>query len=768
MVDPSPCAARWRDATPSRRRRPPSARPGEPPTARLAGYIATRRQASQDPHLPVRPETASRSENAVRARSYARAGARASRSPPPRSQRATAAQEPLCDWLLSLGRAAQAQAERDFAEAEAEARRALRAAAPRPRRRARERVARPRARREGRAGARRRGARGRARIARARAAPPRLRARRGAPRRRRRPARGAPLRGSRPRRRARGRRAPPRSARRRRSSRPASRPRRSRSSRRSLRRAPDAAAGASARLALGAGAPRARPGRARRRRPCAPSGSSCPTGPRRASPGDALASWRAAGGPVPPESGADHAARAERLLAAARPEEALIALDAAAPRRRARGGSASGRRCSAPRAVLALGRHADAERLALPLAGARDEGVQRGARLVLARAAARAGRVEEASRFHADVGPDARRDPRAPGVAAAGRRRTSRRSSPPGSSTTRASTSAASPRSRRSPGRTPAPAEPRTRSGSRRGRGTGSAASQDADRAFARLARGPARRRRALLAGAARPRARRAAGAVPLRARHGRRRLVRAALAHPARARSARRRAARRARAARPLPEVLDAWAGGRLSVAVELLGLGLRDEALAELRELSRSGRVRAAAPLVAQLAAFAGDYEMPFRLARDHLPLTRRTVRWLYPEPLPELLGPAARRFGVDPALVLAVMRRESSFRTDARSVAGAEGLLQLRPATAERLAALLGVPRRRRRAAAGAGDRDPARRALPRAPPRALRRSRARGRGVQRRPGAGGGLGRRARAAWRSTRGWSRSPTARRGST
>jgi soluble lytic murein transglycosylase len=136
-------------------------------------------------------------------------------------------------------------------------------------------------------------------------------------------------------------------------------------------------------------------------------------------------------------------------------------------------------------------------------------------------------------------------------------------------------------------------------------------------------------------------------------------------------------------------------WAAGRLSVVVELLGLGLREEALAELRGLSRSPRIREAAPLVAQLAAFAGEFEVPFRLARDHLAPTRRTLRWLYPEPLPELLAPAARRLGVDPHLVLAVMRRESSFRTDARSPVGAEGLLQLRPATAERLAALLGVP-------------------------------------------------------------------------
>jgi soluble lytic murein transglycosylase len=53
------------------------------------------------------------------------------------------------------------------------------------------------------------------------------------------------------------------------------------------------------------------------------------------------------------------------------------------------------------------------------------------------------------------------------------------------------------------------------------------------------------------------------------------------------------------------------------------------------------------------------------------------------------------ASAALGLDPALVFGVMRRESSFRPDARSAAGAEGLLQLRPATAERLAAILGLP-------------------------------------------------------------------------
>jgi soluble lytic murein transglycosylase len=417
-----------------------------------------------------------------------------------------------------------------------------------------------------------------------------------------------------------------------------------------------------------------------------------PDGPEALAAGELLAAWRRAGGPVPPDAGADRVARAERLVASGHPEEALQELAAAA---RADEPVADPELPALLRAtaLLALARHGEAEREALPLAGARDESVQRGARLVLARAAARAGRVEEASRFFADVGSsgapipglpewrqrdvgdeaaflaawlfyDAGEYARAVGTLEAFAR--------------------ANPRSRRAEDALWFAAWSRYRLG----RG------EEADRAFQSLARGP------LADAALYWRGRLARGSAAQRALYGR------ALAAGgngwygllARARLAalgERRPRPSLPSARPLPDVLPPWAAGRLSVAVELLGLGLRTEALAELGDLSRGPRAREAAPFVAQLAAFAGDFETPFRLARDHLALTRRTVRWLYPEPLPEVLRPAARVLAVDPALVLAVMRRESSFRPDARSAAGAEGLLQLRPATAERLAALLGVP-------------------------------------------------------------------------
>ena len=53
------------------------------------------------------------------------------------------------------------------------------------------------------------------------------------------------------------------------------------------------------------------------------------------------------------------------------------------------------------------------------------------------------------------------------------------------------------------------------------------------------------------------------------------------------------------------------------------------------------------------------------------------------------------AARETGLDPAYVFGLMRQESRFITDARSGAGASGLMQIMPATARWTARKIGVP-------------------------------------------------------------------------
>ncbi|MDX1562523.1 MAG: lytic transglycosylase domain-containing protein, partial [Gammaproteobacteria bacterium] len=65
------------------------------------------------------------------------------------------------------------------------------------------------------------------------------------------------------------------------------------------------------------------------------------------------------------------------------------------------------------------------------------------------------------------------------------------------------------------------------------------------------------------------------------------------------------------------------------------------------------------------------------------------------LYPTPYAELVEAAAREFDLEPAMLYAIMRQESLFRTDVQSSAGARGLMQLQPGTAEAVLRRLGEP-------------------------------------------------------------------------
>lgn len=57
-------------------------------------------------------------------------------------------------------------------------------------------------------------------------------------------------------------------------------------------------------------------------------------------------------------------------------------------------------------------------------------------------------------------------------------------------------------------------------------------------------------------------------------------------------------------------------------------------------------------------------------------------------FPMAYGSLLSGAAKNAGIDPSWAMAIARRESAFRSDAYSGAGARGLMQLLPSTAERL--------------------------------------------------------------------------------
>ena len=164
--------------------------------------------------------------------------------------------------------------------------------------------------------------------------------------------------------------------------------------------------------------------------------------------------------------------------------------------------------------------------------------------------------------------------------------------------------------------------------------------------------------------------------------------------------------AARDARAPLALPEDATVLlrAEPRYAKAETLRALGLGAWADAELDEMARRS-VGEAPRLYAVSAAFSQDarHHLSLRiLRRDFLPMARAGYAWL-PRAFWEMFYPlgwrvevagAAQRAGIDPLLVSAVVREESSYNPLARSRVGARGLMQLMPDTARPMARVRGM--------------------------------------------------------------------------
>jgi soluble lytic murein transglycosylase len=140
----------------------------------------------------------------------------------------------------------------------------------------------------------------------------------------------------------------------------------------------------------------------------------------------------------------------------------------------------------------------------------------------------------------------------------------------------------------------------------------------------------------------------------------------------------------------------------------VVLRALGLDRDAEEELRraerQLTRPFGVRAgeaACAAYALLDAGARRYQIAQSEVERHVLMVAPTpaTRWqwdcVYPRPHARPVEDTELEAGVPRALLYGVMRQESGFRTDVSSGAGARGLMQLMPATAERLAKELGEP-------------------------------------------------------------------------
>lgn len=144
-------------------------------------------------------------------------------------------------------------------------------------------------------------------------------------------------------------------------------------------------------------------------------------------------------------------------------------------------------------------------------------------------------------------------------------------------------------------------------------------------------------------------------------------------------------------------------------NLADELLFLGLYDEAAPELEISQKSTNNQQPTTnndLNYTLAVFYKRGDMAHRAVGFFEPLWRKIpadyqlelipreqAELLYPAPYKDSLLKSAPERNVDPRFVLAIMRQESRFRADVKSVAAARGLMQFISSTSSKIAGELG---------------------------------------------------------------------------
>jgi len=137
--------------------------------------------------------------------------------------------------------------------------------------------------------------------------------------------------------------------------------------------------------------------------------------------------------------------------------------------------------------------------------------------------------------------------------------------------------------------------------------------------------------------------------------------------------------------------DVAAAAAEPGLARALELIRLGIRVEGVREwlfaIRAFDDQKLIAAA-----ELARRAGAYDRAIHTADRTSRVHNYALR--YPVPYHDVFREYAKSHGVDEAWVLGLVRQESRFNTDARSAAGAAGLMQVMPGTARYVASRLGL--------------------------------------------------------------------------
>jgi soluble lytic murein transglycosylase len=135
------------------------------------------------------------------------------------------------------------------------------------------------------------------------------------------------------------------------------------------------------------------------------------------------------------------------------------------------------------------------------------------------------------------------------------------------------------------------------------------------------------------------------------------------------------------------------------------LLELGLRPTALAQWERI-RTRYAKEPWTMAALTIAFrdAGANRLSLLAAEQVVTLSGKRMadapvslqRLAYPMPYADLIRAEAAKHKLDPRLLAAIIRQESRFEAGVASVAGAQGLMQVMPGTAQGIAAQLAWPR------------------------------------------------------------------------